>query len=115
MTSIFDIANGEEHDGIDTSVSCGTCAAVCCRLTVILSSEDEIPERYVRHSVNGPDTMARGKDGWCLALDRELKCCSIYDERPDVCRRFAMGSPYCVAEREDYDRTGPRVIPFAWA
>lgn len=115
LTSIFDIANGAEHDGIDATVSCGHCDAVCCRLTVILSSEDDIPERMVQHSVNGPDTMARGPDGWCVAMDRELKCCSIYDERPEICRKFAMGSPYCVAEREDYARTGPRVIPFAWA
>jgi Fe-S-cluster containining protein len=29
-------------------------------------------------------------------------CCSIYDQRPGICRKFAMGSEYCVDERQIY-------------
>ena len=29
-------------------------------------------------------------------------CCSIYDQRPAICRKFAMGSEYCRDEREIY-------------
>ena len=33
-------------------------------------------------------------------------CCSIYDQRPGICRKFAMGSAYCRDERETYRQAG---------
>jgi Fe-S-cluster containining protein len=54
--------------------------------------------------------MARDPEGWCVAMDATRMCCSIYDARPEVCRRFEMGGPYCEAVREDYARGYP-VIP----
>ena len=36
--------------------------------------------------------------------------CSIYDSRPEVCRRFVMSGPYCQDVRTDHsDRTARRV------
>jgi Fe-S-cluster containining protein len=50
--------------------------------------------------------MARGEDGWCVALDPLRMCCSIYDQRPGICRRFEMGGGYCRATRKDYQERG---------
>lgn len=47
--------------------------------------------------------MARGEDGWCVALDGVRMNCGIYETRPSVCRRFVMNGPYCRAVREEYD------------
>ncbi|HPN79457.1 YkgJ family cysteine cluster protein [Dokdonella sp.] len=91
---------------IDPNVSCSSCEAVCCRLTVVLEASDEVPEHLVAHGENGVDTMAHDKDGWCSALDRSRQCCSIYGQRPSVCRRFAMGGGYCRLEREIFARGG---------
>jgi uncharacterized protein len=87
---------------IDRSVSCASCEAVCCRLTVVLEATDRIPAHLVEHGSNGVDTMAHGADGWCVALDRVNKCCGIYAQRPSVCRKFAMGGGYCRLEREKF-------------
>ncbi len=42
-------------------------------------------------------------DGHCVALRREpgsdRLLCSIYDDRPQVCRDLERGSPACAAER----------------
>jgi Fe-S-cluster containining protein len=43
--------------------------------------------------------MLRLSDGWCAALNRNTMACTIYAQRPLICREFAMGSPECIAER----------------
>nr|WP_133498953.1 YkgJ family cysteine cluster protein [Lysobacter terrigena] len=101
----------EQHaDEVDASVSCSSCDAVCCRLTVVVQPEDGIAEHLMEH-LNGLRVMARDAEGWCVALDSARMCCSIYDARPDVCRRFRMGGPYCCAVREDYTRRVHPPIP----
>ncbi|MGB0132300.1 YkgJ family cysteine cluster protein [Dokdonella sp.] len=87
---------------IDPRVSCSDCEAVCCRLTVVLDAKDEIAEHLIVRGANGVNVMAHAEDGWCIALDRANKCCSIYAQRPLVCRRFAMGGGYCRFEREKF-------------
>ncbi len=87
--------------GIDPSVSCDECEAVCCRLTVVLLPGDEaVPERFVTEDSHGMAVMAHGEDGWCSALDLDTMRCSIYELRPGICRKFAMGSEFCRAERD---------------
>jgi Fe-S-cluster containining protein len=103
-------ADAYAHE-IDPSVSCANCEAVCCRLTVVLAPEDAMPEHLTAHTAEGVAVMARAADGWCVALDRTRMCCSIYEQRPGVCRKFAMGSPYCRAERENHAYTLVRGLP----
>lgn len=91
-----------DEGGIDDSVSCARCDAVCCRLTVVLMPEDDVPRHLVERNEHGVEVMAHGEDGWCVAIDPLRMCCSIYDQRPGICRKFAMGSEYCRDERETY-------------
>ena len=81
---------------------CARCDAVCCRLTVVLQREDRIPAHLTTVDERGVEQMARGEDGWCVALDAARMCCSIYNERPSVCRRFVMNGPYCRETRRMY-------------
>lgn len=95
---------------IDPHVSCSNCAAVCCRLTVVLDKADRVPGHLIAHEDNGIDTMARGVDGWCIALDRATMSCGIYVQRPAVCRRFTMGGGYCRLEREKFANSGLSLV-----
>ena len=72
--------------GIDASIACGDCDAVCCRLTVVLMPEDSVPAHLTARSMHGPDVMARDEDGWCVAVDPSRMNCSIYEQRPAICR-----------------------------
>ena len=83
-------------------VSCSDCDAVCCRLTVVVMPDDPVPRHLVDRTPEGLDVMARGEDGWCVAVDPIRMCCTVYEQRPAICRKFAMGSPYCRSEREAY-------------
>ncbi len=89
-------------ESVDPSVHCNTCEAVCCRLTVYLMPGDSVPAWLSGHDDHGMEQMAKGEDGWCVALDRNSMLCSIYEQRPGVCRKFAMGGPYCRDERDTW-------------
>ncbi len=83
----------------DSNVSCSNCQACCCRLEVMLITETGVPERFIEEDEWGGLTMARLDDGWCAALDRTTMSCSIYENRPFICREFEMGGYECIAER----------------
>lgn len=98
---------------VDPTVSCSRCDAVCCRLTVVVMPEDDVPEHLVDRSSQGLSVMARGEDGWCVAVDPLHMRCTIYDQRPGICRKFAMGSAYCRDEREKYRNGDSKIIPLS--
>jgi Fe-S-cluster containining protein len=85
-----------------SAVTCGNCQACCCRLEVMLITDTGVPERFIETDKWGGETMARLDDGWCSALDRDTMMCTIYEQRPWVCRSFAMGGHECLAERAEH-------------
>jgi len=101
----------DDDEFVDPGVSCLRCDAVCCRLTVVVMPEDVVPRHLVERGVNGLDVMARGEDGWCIAVDHTTMSCGIYSQRPEICRKFAMGSAYCREERETYRQQTLKGIP----
>lgn len=91
---------------------CGRCDAVCCRLTVVLMPEDDqVPRHFVTRNAQGVEVMAHNEEGWCAAIDPLHMRCSIYADRPSICRRFAMGGPYCLDVRATYRDQRLRGIP----
>lgn len=84
----------------EPKVTCDTCQACCCRLEVMLITDTGVPERFIDIDPRGGMVMARLDDGWCAALNRDTLMCSIYNNRPLICREFAMGEEDCLAERK---------------
>jgi len=83
----------------DAEATCANCEACCCRLEVMLITDTGVPDHFVEIDKWGSPTMARLEDGWCAALDRNTLKCTIYENRPWVCREFEMGEYACVTER----------------
>ena len=108
-----EIESSDDDLRVDPTVSCSHCDAVCCRLTVVVMPEDDVPEHLVDRTSQGLNVMARGEDGWCVAVDPLRMHCTIYDQRPGICRKFAMGSAYCRDEREKYRNGDEKVIPLS--
>ena len=90
---------------------CSRCDAVCCRLTVVLMPEDRVPRHLVTRNAQGVEVMARNDEGWCAAVDPLHMRCSIYADRPVICRSFTMGAAYCRDVRETYRDQQQRGIP----
>lgn len=89
-------------DAIDSGISCSNCKACCCRLEVLLLTDTGVPEQFIEQDDWGSQRMLRLDDGWCAALDRETMGCTIYEQRPLICREFEMGSYECQLERAEY-------------
>ncbi|MCY1397166.1 Flagellin N-methylase [compost metagenome] len=65
----------------------------------MLITDTGVPMRFIETDDWGSQTMARSDDGWCAALDRSTMGCSIYQNRPLICREFEMGGADCIEER----------------
>jgi len=104
-------AHDPDDERIDPDVSCSACDAVCCRLTVLVMPEDDVPRHLVERNANGLEVMARDEEGWCVAVDHHHMRCGIYAQRPGICRKFAMGGAYCRDERAAYQEQLARGIP----
>ena len=83
----------------DPNISCADCKACCCRLEVMILTDTGVPEEHIQVDQWGAETMRQLDDGKCSALDRETNMCTIYENRPWVCREFEMGSFECQDER----------------
>ena len=90
---------------------CDRCDAICCRLTVVLMPDDRVPQRLTTHNEYGVAVMARDEEGWCVAIDQRRMCCSIYEQRPSICRKFPMAGPGCREVRNEYLDRRQRGIP----
>lgn len=89
---------------------CSRCDALCCRLTVVVFPEDNIPGHLTAINEQGLTVMARNADGWCVALNDARMNCGIYETRPSICRKFAMAGPYCLDVRAEAELAA-RAIP----
>lgn len=83
----------------DPMLTCADCDAACCRLDAMLFGDPEVPEQFVAVDAQGRRSMARLKDGWCAALDRTTLRCTIYEQRPWICREFEVGEHECLSTR----------------
>lgn len=81
-----------------TTTDCAHCKAACCKLEVMLISDTGVPEAFIQRDKWGAETLKREDDGWCSALDRQTMLCTIYQNRPWICREFEMGSVECKDE-----------------
>lgn len=104
---------GEDLELGEEVFDCTDCGA-CCRCYPIFASEADaereplLKERCVRVD----DFLGKGEVAFRMyplantegcAFLKSNQLCSIYDSRPDVCRRFKAGSEQC---RRARDRAG---------
>ncbi len=77
---------------------------------MLLQPGDHVPGQFLSRDTHGRAVMARNEEGWCAAIDPYHLRCTIYSQRPAICRQFAMGGDDCRRERQDYLRQAD-----AWA
>ncbi|MFT7129749.1 MAG: Fe-S-cluster containining protein [Gammaproteobacteria bacterium] len=73
----------------------------------MLISDTNVPQEHITTDRWGGEVMTRLADGWCSALDRLTGLCTIYENRPWICREFEMGSYDCITEREENKKALP--------
>ena len=84
----------------DAEITCANCKACCCRLQAMLFDDTDIPDHFIEIDTRGDRSLVRLEDGWCTALDRETMLCTIYENRPWICREFEVGEYECISARD---------------
>lgn len=64
------------------------CKAVCCQLEFALNAP-EIESGKVKWDLGRPYFIRRGSNCYCSHLKQEEKKCSIYQDRPSVCKKYS--------------------------
>ncbi len=73
---------------IDCASLVHLCKARCCTLTVFCSAQD-LDERVVQWDYAQPYRLRkRDEDGYCTHSEPETHRCTIYSQRPAVCRTY---------------------------
>ena len=67
------------------------CEAVCCRLGFPLST-GEVEDGHIRWDLGQPYYIRHEEDGYCTHNDRETHGCAIYQDRPQVCRKYSCAN-----------------------
>jgi Fe-S-cluster containining protein len=67
------------------------CKAVCCRLAFALSAE-EVGAGNVKWDLGSPYQIRQRPDGYCNHNDAATHACTLYDDRPGVCRRYSCAN-----------------------
>jgi len=81
----------EDEAGEDVVIDCAKmlkqCNAKCCSLTFALT-KDEVGRGNVRHDPEMPFFVLREKDGFCYHFNRLSLKCTVWEDRPERCRRY---------------------------
>jgi len=82
---------------------CNTCGA-CCRGLEVDAGEfgDDVPAHLTKED-RLLGLVMRTRKGQCIALRGTIGVstrCSIYEDRPQVCRDFSPGCELCLVSRE---------------
>ena len=64
------------------------CHAVCCKLGFALTPP-EVESGKVKWDLGFPYMVRHETNGYCSHNDTTTGCCSIYGDRPSVCRRYS--------------------------
>ena len=72
---------------IDCEARVHLCKARCCTLVFPLSAQD-LDERVVRWDYGKPYQIGRRADGYCVHNQPGTCNCTVYAQRPGVCRQY---------------------------
>lgn len=82
----------QHHDdsGLPECKGCGRC---CKNLDVVVTDGDRVPKEMTYKLLNL--TLMKRVELTCVALDEKTNLCTIYENRPTVCKLFNRGNPQC--------------------
>jgi len=76
---------------VDCAARLHICQAACCKLDFALSTS-EIEAGQVKWDLGRPYFIRREADGHCTHINRTTKVCSLYSDRPSVCRAYSCAN-----------------------
>jgi Fe-S-cluster containining protein len=93
---------------VDCAARLHVCHAVCCKLKFPLSCE-EVDSGTVKWDLGHPYIIRHESNGYCAHNDTATGGCRIYDNRPQVCRRYS-----CATDTRIWSDFDAMVLNQAW-
>lgn len=88
-------ADPEETEQPAVEVNCAErmpiCHAVCCKLNFALTPP-EVEAGTVKWDLGFPYFIRHESNGYCTHNDTSTGCCTIYADRPQLCRRYSCAN-----------------------
>lgn len=81
----------EEYPAINCAEQLPVCKAVCCRLNFALTVS-EIESDKVKWDLGQPYFIRQNEQGYCTHLKTKDQCCSVYEDRPNICRKYSCSN-----------------------
>jgi len=78
----------DEFVSVDCAERLHICKTVCCKLNFALTAE-EVESRHIKWDLGEPYYIRQESTGYCHHVAPDTKDCSIYPDRPRVCRRYS--------------------------
>ena len=86
---VFGVEDEAEPEAfVDCLSRLNSCRALCCTYVFALT-QDEVKRGDIKYNPERPYYMARDDDGYCPYIDRATFKCSIHEQRPLRCRKYA--------------------------
>jgi len=73
---------------VDCAARMPVCHAVCCRMKFALS-QDEVEKGRVKWDIGHPYVIRQDSSGYCCHNDGATNGCTVYEDRPRLCRRYS--------------------------
>jgi Fe-S-cluster containining protein len=81
-----------EEEKVSEPVDCAAripiCQGVCCRLKFALTQE-EVERGTVKWDIGHPYVIRQDSNGYCTHNDAGSHGCTVYDQRPTLCRDYS--------------------------
>jgi Fe-S-cluster containining protein len=94
-TAVIRMDQDETPERDAVQVDCASrlhiCKAVCCKLEFALSTA-EVEAGNIKWDLGRPYLIRHEADGHCTHYDRGMGCCSVYENRPSVCRDYSCAN-----------------------
>ncbi|MBA3394865.1 MAG: YkgJ family cysteine cluster protein [Deltaproteobacteria bacterium] len=77
---------------VDCETRRPTCQAACCVLGKVTLTEREVRQNTLLWDLGAPYSLPRAPTGHCAYLDRDSLACTVWNDRPYVCRSYSCAN-----------------------
>jgi Fe-S-cluster containining protein len=103
--------NVDKYDVVEPEIDCAArihiCKGRCCKMYFSLSRQD-LREHVVQWDHANPYFIRHGADGFCVHSSKETRFCTVYENRPAICRAYSCKNDKRIWK--DFDKMIPQEL-----
>jgi len=89
LTMVSETQREQPAEILDCETRHPHCRSACCVFYRVILTEDEVRKRQLLWDLGAPYSLPRGPGGHCAYLERTTLACTVWQDRPHVCRGYS--------------------------